>query len=314
MFEYIREFESEDNARKITYKVYNDGRHYLGMPFVKNSKKKDIPRHVKEKSELDLVFGQLFLDAMKLGLCQGDFSKSKKLKEFLKNELTAHFNGLIFEVINIDLYVEEGIKRALNNMYKRTKRFKRKTYINKWNYFITVTYDSKKWSSEEDFKKSLKKFFSNQNTRRGWKVMGTFELSPTENRLHFHGFGYIPEGSMIGEIIETKDYSTKFKCMQTIHQNSHILDKYGRNEFEAITEEQIKYGNMIEYILKYIVKSGEKLFYSRGIPTEIILEVKDEKIAVKLYDFCLKLIFFDEVVNEVEDYFKQKEFYKRLVA
>lgn len=313
MFENVREFKSEDNARKLKYKIYSDGSHFLGTPVVQQSKKKDFSRTVKEKSELDLVFENLFLEATKQGLCKGNYSKSKRLKNFLKNGLKLHFKGVVFEVIDIDNYVEEGINRILTNCFKRKKTFERKTFINPWNYMITVTYDSKKWNSEDDFKKSLKKFFSNQNTRRGWKVMGAFELSPDgKDRLHFHGFAYIPDGAMIGEIIQKKDYSTKLKRMQTIHQNTHLAEKFGRNDFEAISKDDINYGNLIDYILKYILKSGEKVFYSRGIPSEIFAAVKDEKIAVELYDFCLKLLFFDDIVIEVENYFEQRDIFKRL--
>lgn len=40
-------------------------------------------------------------------------------------------------------------------------------------------------------------------------VMGVFEYSPKENRLHFHALMQIPEGQIPGEIEVVKDYSKK---------------------------------------------------------------------------------------------------------
>ena len=60
--------------------------------------------------------------------------------------------------------------------------------------------------------------------------------------------------------METKDYSTKDHRMQTAHQNTYFLERYGRNDFQALgspTEVQHSLG----YLMKYIEKSGERLIY-----------------------------------------------------
>ena len=37
--------------------------------------------------------------------------------------------------------------------------------------------------------------------------MGVFENAPETERLHFHALMYIPDGEMIGNIYEKKDYN-----------------------------------------------------------------------------------------------------------
>ena len=64
---------------------------------------------------------------------------------------------------------------------------------------------------------------------------------------------------------------------------------------------ELKHGNTIEYILKYIEKSGERIVYSRGIPTEICMKIADEEIAVEMQDFMTKFVLFDDAINFERD-------------
>ena len=82
---------------------------------------------------------------------------------------------------------------------------------------------------------------------------------------------------MVGEIIETKDYSITDRKMQTAHQNTYFLERYGRNDFEPIGS-PMEVRQSIAYLMKYIEKSGEKLIYGGKLPAYFESDVLDEDI------------------------------------
>ena len=195
-------------------KVYNDGHHFVATQSIHYNKKKIAKR--RETNDADKLFDELYFSAVKQNLKYGE------LRVFLKNGMLEQYPN--FE--NIDNYIEEHIQRKIHNFYSRMKRFKRKANLNKWNYFVTLTYDDKKMDADT-FKRKLRKCLSNLHCRRNWRYMGVFELSPTENRLHFHALMYIPKGEMLGEITEEKSYSTKKHAMQIAHINRlYIVVEY----------------------------------------------------------------------------------------
>ena len=111
---------------------------------------------------------------------------------------------------------------------------------------------------------------------KGWKHIGVWERGGETGRLHFHGIFYIPQGGMVGEIVETTDYNTKDHRMQTAHQNTYFLERYGRNDFQPLgSPEEVQHS--LGYLMKYIEKSGEKLIYG-DLPTYFVSDVIDEDI------------------------------------
>ena len=82
---------------------------------------------------------------------------------------------------------------------------------------------------------------------------------------------------MVGEIVETKDYSTKDHRMQTAHQNTYFLERYGRNDFQALGS-PMEVQHSLGYLMKYIEKSGERLIYGGGLPTYFVSDVMDEDV------------------------------------
>ena len=73
---------------------------------------------------------------------------------------------------------------------------------------------------------------------------------------------------------------------------------------------QLKYGHTIDYIVKYIGKTNEKICYSRGIPTEIYKALTDDDIITEFTDFATKYVLFDNVVdweNDIKRYSKQRQ-------
>ena len=242
------------------------------------------------RTALDIAFDSLYKYAKKEGF------NREKMTEFIRNGLTE----LSFSVPDLDSLISEKLDKKQRNFFAREKRLRRKGALNRWNYFITITYDDKK-HDETSFRKKLRKCLSNLHTRRGWKYMGVFEEAPETGRLHFHALLYVPEGQLIGNIQELKDYSTRQGKVQTTHSNDFFADNFGRNDFEDIDMVQLRYGRALEYLLKYIEKSGERIVYSRGIPTQICKKIKVVDIVGRMKDFVEKFVLFDDVIDWEKD-------------
>lgn len=278
----------DDKTDERLYTVYNDGGHYIAVPRLKRSKKGVSTSH--ELTAHEIAFNSLYTHAMRNGL------ERQALADYVQGELSALFP----DITDVGGFVAEKILRKQKSLYARKKRFRRKAFLNIWNYFVTITYDDKK-HDEESFRKKLRRCLSNLHTRRGWKYMGVFEYAPETHRLHFHALMYIPDGEMIGAIDELKDYSTAQGQMQVTHSNSFFAESFGRNDFEMLNEQELRHGGTINYLLKYISKTGERIVYSRGIPTEICRKVKDKDIATTMLDYVRKYLLFDDVIKYERD-------------
>lgn len=267
------------------YKIYNDGGHFVAVKpshtNFKRGKKKQI-------TEMDKIFDMLY----HIGV-QNNYSKSAMF-DYILTEFTTNY--CLEDNERLREYITNKITAKLHNLHKRKQRFKRKANLNKWNYFVTFTYDDKLHTADS-FKRKIRKCLSNLHTRRGWKYMGVFELAPQTKRLHFHGLFYIPADEMIGEIEELKDYSFDHHKMKTSHQNTFFTENFGRNDFAEINATEMT----INYILKYIHKTNEKIVYSRGIASEIFKEINDSDIATEFEDFVLKYVLFDDVIDFEKD-------------
>ena len=278
------------------YKIYNDGGHYIATRCYR-SQLKPVP-HNREREDIDILFDSLYNTAIKDGV------KADDLAGYIK----AGIIQLFPDYPDLDKYIAEKIERKLHNLYARKKRFRRKANLNRWNYFVTFTYDDGK-HDEYTFRAKLRKCLSNLHTRRGWRYMGVFERAPETGRLHFHGLLYIPDGEHIGTITEKTDYSTAQGKMQTTHENDFFQKAFGRNDFEELNEMELKHGQTLKYLLKYIGKTGERIVYSRGIPTEIYRKLNDDEIVTEMQDFGTKYILFDNVISWERDimHFKHKQ-------
>ncbi len=246
------------------------------------------------RSALDILFDSLYFQAFKQGL------KYKKDNSAMFEYIKIGILKLYDETPELDDYITDKIKRKLNNLHHRKKRFRRKANLNNWNYFVTFTYDDTKQTAET-FKKKLRKCLSNLHTRRGWKYMGVFENAPETGRLHFHGLIYVPAGEMLGTITEKQDYSTAQGKIQTRNENDFFAETFGRNDFCEVSKSEMKNGKRTEYIIKYIGKTNERICYSRGIPTEICKEIDGDDIITEMRDFGVKFILFDNVIDWERD-------------
>lgn len=280
------EYYSNDGMHHL-YKIYNDGGHFVGTKVTLKDDEEKKTRFVKEKDDIDYLFDALYV------YCIENNITGNKMYEYIYNEFT-----ITNEIVGswVSQFIKDKIKQKINNFHKRVKRFKRKAHLNTWNYFVTFTYDDKK-QTEESFRKKLRKCLANLHTRKGWKYMGVYEKGADNERLHFHCLLYVPAGEMVGEIFEQKRYSTKRHKVDVIYNNTFFQKRFGDADFKQVNCNEMT----INYILKYLHKSNEKIVYSRSIPTEIIKEICDDDIATEFLNFVVKYVFYDDVIDYQSD-------------
>lgn len=287
------------------YRIHNDSSHFVGIKYIKKDSKKPIENNEarlkdfksefcltygtpknkggrsSKKSEIDKMFYEAYLKAL-------EFKKKERVNimvEYLKN------NNIIVPIEMVEKY----LKTKYDNLRLRIDRFKKKALNNKWNYFVTITYDDTK-HDEESFKTKLKKCLANLHTRNGYKYMGVFERSKS-GRLHFHALMYIPKSEMKGELKTIKDYSTSDNKMRITTINTFFESRFGRNDFTKINSKDLMKDNTIEYLLKYISKSDEPIFYSRGIPTYLYVELSNDEVVSQFGEMLIKYVFYDDILE-----------------
>lgn len=300
-------------------KVYTDGAHFVAIPHSTNpTKRRQKP---KEKAISVAVNDE---GTLAENVPAGDFAAENAEKTKRKNDKKIHRVSMtkkeLFEKLYKDtadicgkvkrrnmilrvmlqyfkdaetakLYVERNMERKLRNTICRRVRLHRKANLQDFNYFVTFTYNSE-LHTEETFRKKLRTCLRHLVERTGWKYIGVWERSPEKKRLHFHGMFYIPEGSMPGLLFEKKDYSTKNRRMQMSVQNTYFNENFGRSDFEEITSSYV-YDDAINYMAKYIEKSGERIIYSKGLPQYFISDIMDEDVLSPYGVDDRKLLLFD---------------------
>ena len=251
-------------AAKISF----DGGHYIATPkenFPQGHKRRraaipPTPKELEQKEQFEAAY-----------------KESQKLP---RKERKAYMRKAMEDVIpdkeQRKEYVERNNERKKTNAIRRKVRLLKKAYLQGWSFFCTFTF-SDELHTEESFRTSLRNTFKHLVARKGWKHIGVWERGGENGRLHFHGIFYIPPGGMVGEIVETKDYSTKDHRMQTAHQNTYFLERYGRNDFQALGS-PMEVQHSLGYLMKYIEKSGERLIYGGNLPTYFVSDVMDEDV------------------------------------
>ena len=280
---------------KHYYKIYNDGGHFVGTRVV-GSKGKRPPKRPAQTA-FDIAFDSLYFQTVRKGL------KNDAMADFIQ----AGLEKLYPASSTLRKFILEKMDKKQRNLWKRIKRFRRKANMYRWNYFVTFTYDPRKHTAES-FRKKLRKCLSNLHTRRGWKYMGVFEEGGENGTLHFHALLYVPENEMIGRIVERNEYSLKRRKRYTRYGNTFFDENFGMSDFQELNPILLKRGGTIKYLIKYIVKTGEKIVYSRGIPAEICKEIADSDIAGMFLDFVTKYVLFDDVIDwekDIKDYGKK---------
>jgi hypothetical protein len=218
-------------------------------------------------------------------------AKKAKRKQLIIEEMLPYFKTKD----GATRFVESNFERKERNLICRRTRMTRKANLQNFNYFVTFTYDNK-LHTEESFKKDLRTTLRNLCYRKQWKYMGVWERSPEKKRLHFHGMFYIPDGTMPGQLFTKTDYNLNSHKMQEITENSYFLQRFGRNDFDAITSKS-KLGDSLAYLMKYISKTGEKIVYSKGLPQYFISDIMNDDVACLMNEAdgeFSKLVLFDD--------------------
>lgn len=210
-----------------------------------------------------------------------------------------------YQKISNKNYAKKIVNNYFQNLYGRLLRYKKKchTFSDQWNYFVTFTYDDEKFRNEDDFKKALKKTLNNFSTRRNWKIMLCFERGADTNRLHAHGILYVPKGQMVGDLILCNSWSYANRCKQKVIRNTFFDNRFGLSTFEKIDTinnyDTRENESVMHYIVKYVTKSGEKIFYSRGIGSYKVMALDIEDIAfVRCFRYgTYSCILFSDIKN-----------------
>ena len=107
------------------------------------------------------------------------------------------------------------------------------------------------------------------------------------------GLFYIPVDAMVGKLEEVEGYSFATKQRRIIMQNTWFAKRFGRNEFSDIgRREDLRYA--IQYLVKYIEKTGERIVYSKGLPQYFISDIWQEDVLCRIGIEDRKLLLFDD--------------------
>lgn len=294
--------KEQNNVNSILKCVYERPKNGYGGHFVAHYKYHDSVKRKKSKATMDEVFQDFYIQALEANC----FTVEKQVPYIIKLYIESG------EIIDRD-YVEKHCIRCYRNYINRVKRFNSKLdMIMKFRkgyeiYFVTFTYDDKK-HTEDSFRKTLKKCFGNFHTRRGWLVMGVFERAPETQRLHFHGLLSCKKNQMVGKITYKVEYNPLTGRKEGHHSNSFFEKRFGRCDFAPIyctdiMEEKLYHDGkrnqqVINYILKYIMKSGEKVFFTRGMATHLEIPAEHVEFASEFINFIQKFVLFDDTFNE----------------
>ena len=78
-----------------------------------------------------------------------------------------------------------------------------------------------------------------------------------------------------------------------IKQNTYFLEKFGRNDFEAINTDNQK-TSALTYIIKYLEKSEEKIVASKGMYQYFVTDILEEDVVCRIGQEDKKLLLFDD--------------------
>ena len=310
-------------------KVYFDGSHYIAIPHTTRFVKKKIkpPEELitvseSEESTLDEVTDvPSFATQTECNENnQNTDNLSEKTQKTTKNTIKMTkkelFEQLYCEFIDLpkkarmskivekmlpyfekqkycENFVKGNFERKQRNLICRRVRMSRKAYLARFNYFVTFTYDGDK-HTEFTFKKKLIHTLGNFACRKNWKYMGVWERAPETNRLHFHGLFNIPDGEMVGELFEKKDYSFEKHDVIITVQNTYFNERFGRSDFKEIDEHENKLSNALSYLMKYIEKTGEKIVYSKKLYQYFISDILENDIVSTIGQEDKKILLFDD--------------------
>lgn len=303
--------------------VYFDGSNFYAVP-IESRKGAERAKPVRD-TNFEKAFNEIYEDHVSREFKNNSRGRNDLYKKICF-DMKKNYGGE-------ESILKDKIKVALINKFKaeqrRKERFSRKgmLHLEFWTHFITCTYNSA-MMTEEEFEKRLRKFFSNCSERQGWVIQGRFERAPETGRLHFHGMARIPFGSSFSEIVYHREYNPLTHKLEDRYENVYVDTMIGRSDFEPVDSFDHKDVNVMakvmDYIIKYSDKTGGKIYYSRGIPTGLEMEITEmmdvSSEVVKrvkmpdglVFEFVTKKVLFkDKIMEKGEKYFDPKYFAAR---
>ena len=280
-------------------KIYHDGSHFVAIPQGAYPSGKGCKRRVTKPTQQPPTTEsppenpkERFETAYKESLSLPKKERKKYIKALMKSDFS--------DKTELKAFVDKNLERVKTNAIKRRVRLNRKLQLQRWDYFVTFTY-SDELLDEETFRKKLTNTLKHLVARKGWKYVGVWERGSDTGRLHFHGIFQIPEGSMIGDLTEVKDYDTHKHRIQTTLQNTHFLKHFGRNDFNCICVPD-DLSKVVKYITKYMEKSGERLIYGGNLPTYFQSDILEDDVVCPIGIDDRKALLFDNFtcINEGE--------------
>lgn len=254
-------------------KIYSDGSHFIAkIPgYYKGKKKGKNKEYLVEVDGKTIDLKEVFNIKREENL---DIKKKERDKAIIE-ELAPIMGG----VDEAKAFVEMQNARVRRNLGKRMDLLHKRVRILYPNYFCTFTYDSSKVTAEQ-FRRKLMQTLYNFSSRYGWKYVGAWEEGGENGRIHFHALIRIPEGQMVGELYEVRDYDTRNHKMRTSYLNSYFTERFGRTDFQKINEHVLT--DSVMYLVKYIEKSGKRLVFARGVLPFIEADILVEDIICTL--------------------------------
>lgn len=290
-------------------KIYFDGSHHVAI--IPREQKRAFRSHAKP-DEFAVVAGELddryirtvdFDDAIpvdRITTRDDEFDRFfgglAGCSDSTKQEaLTTLMAPMFDSVEHAAGFVAGKLKNKRQARQARSTRFRRKAYLNTFTFYATFTYDDAKCSYIE-FDRQLRVFLNNMACRHGWKVMMVPEWGKDNNRYHFHALVAIPKGAHIpGEFKRYRSYNKNRRRMVEVCENTYFAERWGRNDWQSL-------GNMpksesdraVSYIIKYLTKTDAPIYYSRGLPTFILSDIRGEDIIAQFWRDDKKAVLFDD--------------------
>ena len=275
---------------KYTCKITHDGSHFVAS--IPNSRSKGGGGYHPRRKDAEL-FDEYYVKAQREGISERNIASWIEENIMMERDIS--------EWIPSER-CRELLKNKKRSEHLRYKRYQGKLFLTNFNWYVTFTYDSKK-ETEESFVKRLKRCFSNFKCREDWRVVAVPEDGEENGRRHWHCFLRIPDGNMVGELFLNKAYSTKRKKYETWTDNTYFNKRFGNSVWKAINKSDLKHGGALRgYLLKYLRKSGNKMYYSRDLPHELVREIDtDTDVSCTYFNHGYKAVLFDSVVNKETD-------------
>lgn len=272
---------------KTTLKVYKEKGSYIGVLPHNCKTVPGFPDYAKiaKRNAADYrlkLFTASFSKAEKQGL------KKKEIEAQVKDDFLNEHCLLLGEDEYKELY-----KKEVNRRYQILKRYRRKVEWFTPNYFVTFTYENEK-CDESTFENKLLRTIANLAYRNGWRGMGAAERGKKGDRLHYHFMLYIPEGEMVGELFADYHWNRETKKREYFTNNTYFHDRFGDADFKPVTVNDKDNGGISNYLVKYIIKDGGHIYYTRHLPTEKEMEIDlSEDVVLTFIDHSTVKVLLD---------------------